>query len=441
MSSDRPHFEMVEIMTGGATLVFTRYGDLWRRLRRAAHIELNVKDAGRFQSIQIRESRMLVEALLESPADLVLHIKRLTGSVVLGVVYQAKSAETVEDPLLQKSFDIVKALTSILNPTKNILDLFPALVKIIPSKLIKAKRLARQFYEETSSLHLEMLDHVRKALDSVCFKSDGSRSACITWGFLEGQTEAGTSLTDTEIAWLSGSIFGAGAESTHLSLRQTTSSTLHAFFMAMVMNPDVSKIQAEIDDVVGRDRLPTFEDRPNLPWVSAVMKEVMRWRPILPLSLPHVTTEDIIYQGMFIPSGTALYSSVWSLNHDPTVFPEPEAFKPERFWDEVNKKELNPTGTMARGMFGAGRRVCVGMNLANATMFAVTVRVLWAFDILPALDAQGKEIPLDTTHETGFIDSGISVRPKDFVCRILPRLPLAKLSEVIEKAKEQEANQ
>ncbi|KAJ7138330.1 cytochrome P450 [Mycena epipterygia] len=428
MSSDRPDFEMVEIMTGGATLAFTRYGDLWRRLRRAAHVELNVKDAGRFQPIQMRESRMLLEALVETPEDLMLHIKRLTGSVVLGVVYQAKSAQTIEDPLLQKSFDVVAALTSVWNPGQNILDFFPALMKLMPSKLVKAKRLAKQFYDETSSLHFKMMNDVRK--------SEGARSDCMTWGFLEAQSEAGSALSDAEIAWLSGSIFGAGAE--------TTSSTLHTFFMAMALNPDIMrKIQHQIDTVVGRDRLPTFEDRADLPWVSAVMKEVMRWRPILPLSLPHVTTEDIVYEGMFIPAGTALYGSVWSLNHDPAVFPDPEAFKPERFWDDVNKKELNPTGTMARGMytFGTGRRVCVGMNLANATMFAVVSRVLWAFDIFPALDAEGKEIPIDTTHQTGFIDSRISVRPKNFACRLVPRVPADKLAQAIADAKEHEAKE
>lgn len=77
----------------------------------------------------------------------------------------------------------------------------------------------------------------------------------------------------------------------------------------MVCNPEVQKkAQAEIDRVVGPHRLPNFDDRPSLPYAEALYREVMRWRPVVPLSVPHAATEDDAYKGYFIPKGEGLQS-------------------------------------------------------------------------------------------------------------------------------------
>ena len=74
--------------------------------------------------------------------------------------------------------------------------------------------------------------------------------------------------------------------------------------MAMALHPAVRKrIQDEIDRVVGTDRLPTFEDRPSLPLVDAVVRETLRWRPVVPLAIPHTAIKDDVYKGYFIPKG------------------------------------------------------------------------------------------------------------------------------------------
>jgi cytochrome P450 len=70
------------------------------------------------------------------------------------------------------------------------------------------------------------------------------------------------------------------------------------------MNPEVCKrAQDEIDNVTGGDRLPEYHDRPSLPYVEAIYREVMRWRPPFPLGVAHSVTEDDIYDGYFIPKG------------------------------------------------------------------------------------------------------------------------------------------
>jgi len=76
-----------------------------------------------------------------------------------------------------------------------------------------------------------------------------------------------------------------------LNLKIQSSSTLHAFILAMVLYPEVqAKAQAEIDTVVGLTRLPDFDDRPSLPYIEAILREMLRWNPTLPLGMYHCTT-------------------------------------------------------------------------------------------------------------------------------------------------------
>lgn len=80
----------------------------------------------------------------------------------------------------------------------------------------------------------------------------------------------------------------------------------------MVLYPDVQhRAQAELDEVVGPDRLPGPEDRECLPYINALVKEVLRWAPVAPFSIPHGATEDIEYNGYFIPAGTVLIPNTW----------------------------------------------------------------------------------------------------------------------------------
>lgn len=84
---------------------------------------------------------------------------------------------------------------------------------------------------------------------------------------------------------------------------QTTVS-MHTFFYAMAISPGVQKkAHQEIDRVVGRERLPTFQDWDSLPYTEAIMREILRWKPVLPLGVPHKVMEDDFYKGYFIPKG------------------------------------------------------------------------------------------------------------------------------------------
>ncbi len=93
-------------------------------------------------------------------------------------------------------------------------------------------------------------------------------------------------------------------------------STMQGFFLAMSLYPDVQKrAQAQLDAVVGPHRLPSHEDKEALPYISAIVKEALRWHVVLPFSLPHITTEDMEYDGYFIPKGTTLLGNSWWVDY------------------------------------------------------------------------------------------------------------------------------
>ncbi len=203
--------------------------------------------------------------------------------------------------------------------------------------------------------------------------------------------------------------------------------------------------QAELDAVVGRARLPTFADAPQLPYVRAIIKEVLRWRPPAERGLPHKAAEDDWYEGMFIPKGAICMANIWHCNHDRSIFgDDADDFKPERHLDAKGEEVLpGPTETNGEGhvTFGFGRRICVGKHLANDSLFINTARILWAATLECAQDENGKELPLDLN---AFVDKGVITlvllpldqiwdvteflgcsHPAPYDCIISPRFPEA----------------
>ena len=175
--------------------------------------------------------------------------------------------------------------------------------------------------------------------------------------------------------------------------------------------PDIQKkAQEEIDMVVGTDRLPSFEDRASLPYVDAIVKEVFRWHPILPMLFPHVSSSDDIYNGMFIPKGTLLIPNVWLFLHDEANYKEPALFNPERYLGP--EPEMDPR-TMC---FGFGRRICAGRELADKSVFLTIAMVLATFNIRKPIGADGHVIEPTPSFTTGVIS-----KPNDFECDIKPR--------------------
>ena len=160
------------------------------------------------------------------------------------------------------------------------------------------------------------------------------------------------------------------------------------YFIAACKYPEVQKkAQAEIDRVVGTDRLPTIADRANLPYVEALVTELYRWLPVAPLALPHRAVNDDVYNGMLIPKDATIFANVWNFFHNPAVYKEPFEFNPERFLGETPERDPRDIG-----VFGFGRRSCPGEHLADVSVWISVTKAIAAFNVEKALDEQGNPI-------------------------------------------------
>ncbi|KAE8386044.1 cytochrome P450 [Aspergillus alliaceus] len=199
-----------------------------------------------------------------------------------------------------------------------------------------------------------------------------------------------------ELASVIGANYEAGSD--------TTAFVLEVFVLAGLLHKDaVSDAQAEVDALTGL-RMPEWKDLPSLPYVHAFASEVLRWRPVVPGGLHHAVTETDCYMGHKIPKGTMIILNHWSLEFDPTFFPDPENFDPER-WIQGSY--------IPSSAFGFGRRTCPGKQMAQNSLAVTITRMLWTFNFYPV-------------HNMGDIycwnmTQGISSRPSPFRVSLRPR--------------------
>ncbi|KAH6971284.1 cytochrome P450 [Ilyonectria destructans] len=123
-------------------------------------------------------------------------------------------------------------------------------------------------------------------------------------------------LSVEDIKGAAGAVYAAGQD--------TTWSTLIVFVLNMILHPEVQeKGQKAVDEVVGRDRLPTFEDRPQLRYVDYIVQETLRWCPVSPIGVPHRSLQDDIYEGYLIPAGSFVYANARAMTHDERTYQKP----------------------------------------------------------------------------------------------------------------------
>ncbi|CAN8253965.1 unnamed protein product [Cochlearia groenlandica] len=151
----------------------------------------------------------------------------------------------------------------------------------------------------------------------------------------------------------------------------------------MVLHPEIqSTVHDELDQIVGRSRAVEESDVASLPYLTAVVKEVLRLHPPGPLlSWARLAITDTIIDGHLVPAGTTAMVNMWAISHDPHVWENPLEFKPERFVAKGSEVEFSVLGSDLRlAPFGSGRRVCPGKNLGLATVTFWTAKLLHEFE-------------------------------------------------------------
>ncbi|KAH7972758.1 hypothetical protein HPB52_016645 [Rhipicephalus sanguineus] len=156
---------------------------------------------------------------------------------------------------------------------------------------------------------------------------------------------------------------------------------MHWHLLNFAARPEIQRrVQQEIDEVVGSERVPTWDDRKHMPYTLACSWEIHRWKPAPPLGMPREANEDIVVDNFFIPRGTVVIFNLWAAHYDATIWREPHRFDPSRFLDKdgffVPEKLDNVIP------FAAGKRSCPGEVFASMEIFLLVTFLLQKYRVL-----------------------------------------------------------
>ncbi|KAG0696780.1 cytochrome P450 [Suillus ampliporus] len=354
--ADRPRSVAAqETLSGGLRVLLEGSGTRLRRLRRVLHAGLQPKVAETYEPIQIRNAKNMVLDILNDPKNHQMHALRYAASVVMSFTYGKTTPTAYTDPEVVSINKCLERFIRVVKPGTYLVDTYPIL-RFVPGYLSRLKA----WHQEELALFNGQLDVVRMQM------REGSAGPSFAKFILENQKEH--ELEDQELGYVAGAMFSAGSD--------TTASAITVMIMAAAIHTDAqARVQEELDNVVGRARLPTFGDQEMLPQVTAFMLESLRWRPVAIGGFAHRAIKDIIWKSYLIPAGATVIGNHWAIANDPEVFPEPHKFNPQRWIDE--------TGRVRDGLrsfaFGFGRRVCPGQYVAQRSVFINTAFILWAF--------------------------------------------------------------
>jgi cytochrome P450 len=392
-------------------------------IRKIVHNNLNIKAARTYVPYQDLENKAMLVGFLDKPDLFIDHIRRYTNSLTTQMVFGFRTT-SIDDPKLIQLFHGFEKFCEVTGTTAAaLLDLFPVL-RSLPDAVLPMRKYAKELHVKERELYVGHWLNVKKAIKNgtskVClfplqrFKTWSrltSAQPCFCLDLVRAQDEE--NFSDDLAGYVSGSLLEAGSD--------TTAATLVGFVQAMLLFPDVvEKAQVELDRVCG-DHLPSLEDEPNLPYIRGAVKESMRWMPTDILGVPHAVIRDDEYMGYTIPKGAGVMWNVWAVQMDPKRHPDPRRFDPARYaHDNQTAAEAasNPNAS-ARDhfVFGAGRRLCQGMHIAERSLFLAISRLLWAFEFHKVHDKAGKEMHPDSNSLT----EGLFVLPTPFPARIVPR--------------------
>ncbi|GJJ12995.1 hypothetical protein Clacol_007244 [Clathrus columnatus] len=463
--SDRPYIPMIHedsLMGFNWTLIFMNYSPAWRQQRRlfAKHIPNSAYASSgyTFRVRQISSAHNLLRQLLRTstppasddsksstslstsdPYSYRSHMRFVFGNVLLGVAY-GYDVQPEDDPHIDLFERGVQLVNVGINPGTFLVNVFPILKHIpawMPFNYAKAHgKLVRQTHRELKERPMEILRaKLASGTAAPSFATNAlmdiytERAEALAKSKVAGQiseksnSDNGHVISETDVKHIAASMYGAGFDTTFAPL---LFATLH-----LLLNPSIQqRAHAELDTVLGSPnsntfRLPTWEDRPHLPYIDAILKESLSASNTSP-SEATPTKEYDTYRNFRIPRGSMIIPNLWAMLRDPEVYHDPEAFKPERFLREEYTDEAGNVRVLreaephpsVNGLFGFGRRACPGQYLADSIIWVELVNLLACFKFVPALDGNGK--PIDVSWAKTPLPAFV-LHPPAFPCLFEPR--------------------
>ncbi|THH19556.1 hypothetical protein EW146_g1637 [Bondarzewia mesenterica] len=379
---DRPRFVLFEVMGWSGTLTFLRWGPRFQMHRKLLQSSFTKPRCVQYQDLQITETRRLIKSIIADPGNWEVLLRRFATAIVLGIGFGV-TITSDNDPYIQMAIDASYALGHGGAPAGTPVDFFPFL-RYLPNWLARSKSLkfARDWRWAIKQIHEVPFAAVQREM-----KEGSARPSFIRTQLENRAAKAGkgekTDMTLDDIQGAAGAVYAAGQD--------TTWSTAVVFVLNMVLHPEIQRrAQAEIDAVVGPDRLPAFNDRPSLPYVDYILQETLR--QVAPSIFVSLDSSPAIQMGARLANRSFVYANARAMCHDESTYKDPAAFNPMRFAPTSEGGNGEP---LPVGQFGFGRRhaaICPGRHLADASLWIVMATMLATLSIDKTLGPDGNEI-------------------------------------------------
>ncbi|XP_005082857.1 cytochrome P450 2U1 [Mesocricetus auratus] len=378
--SDRPRMPLISIMTKEKGIVFAHYGAIWKQQRKFSHSTLRHFGLGKL-SLEpkiIEEFKYVKEEMQKhgdapfSPSPIISNaISNIICSLCFGQRFDYTNGE------FKKVLGFMSRGLEICLHSQLFLINICSWLYYLPfgpcKELRQIERDITRFLKNIIKEHRESLDasNPQDFIDMYLLHVEEERA-----------TSSGTSFSEDYLFYIIGDLFIAGTD--------TTTNSLLWCLLYMSLNPDVQKkVHEEIERVIGCDRVPSLTDKAQMPYTEATIMEVQRLSMVVPLAIPHMTSEKTVLQGYTIPKGTVVIPNLWSVHRDPAIWEKPDDFCPDRFLDDQGQLLKRETFIP----FGIGKRVCMGEQLAKMELFLMFVSLMQSFTFaLP----EGSEKPIMT---------------------------------------------
>ncbi|KAI0120265.1 cytochrome P450 2C31 [Hypoxylon sp. NC0597] len=374
ITHERPYFPIAGTLVSRNKRVFLQKTEEWRESRRLLHQLLMGAGSKDHGSLVELASLGLLRSYLNEPEAWYAHNYRYPAAIVYNILTNKPLHKSRAE--LETLQQVTSTFLTSINTS--FIEFFP-LLNLLPKRL----QFWRQYWEEMGTFHYNVFKHWWDGMGALRDPDSGP-------SFLRDSILKDYSGTEEQAMYLAIFAVTAGADNPRM--------TINAWVMACLAYPAaMQRARDELEGICGNDahRLPSLSDLPNLPYMCAMVKEVLRWRPTVPLIPQRVLVEDLEFEGYKFPAGTEFLVNNVAVCRG--SYHRPAEFIPER-WLEGDNKEHGSKGTsdieqdLWQFAFSAGRRSCVGYKLAQKELFVAFARVIYCFDISPAGEFDNRKL-------------------------------------------------
>ncbi|KAK2612597.1 hypothetical protein QQS21_001369 [Conoideocrella luteorostrata] len=386
-------FHSVVSSSQGFTIGTSPWDESCKRRRKAAATALNRPATQSYMPILDLESTVSIKELLEDckggtvPVDPNAYVARFALNTSLTLNYGYRIDGSIDSELLKEVTHVEREISNFRSTSNNWQDYVPLL------RLWSKQNSSAEEYRQRRDTYLtNMLDHLKGEIEK------GTDKPCITGNILK-DPEAKLNLAEIKSICLT--MVSAGLDTVPGNL---------IMGMAYLSTKEGQAVQAKalkaIQEVYPNgDAWEKCLVEEKVPYITALVKEILRYWSVIPICLPRTSLRDIPYKDAVIPAGTTFFMNAYAADYDEERFKFPKKFVPERFLDDTE------IGT-PHYAYGAGSRMCAGSHLANRELYTAYIRLITAFEMFPSDNPE--DTPCMDCLDCNATPTSLTLDPKPF---------------------------